>query len=164
VHTTLITVHATAAVLSLVAAVVVLLPRGLAPAAARAVAGVLVAATAVMALSLAGAVAVGWADQPPPARGVFTALVVLATAAAVQSVLAVPAAQRQDRAQVARLYGAGGFVLITQATGFAAIAVLDVLSVAGVVIVAVATVLALRALVGQLRAAAERTSPVAPAG
>ncbi|MGQ7298255.1 hypothetical protein [Quadrisphaera sp. KR29] len=163
-HATFVTVHAAAATTSLVAAVVLLLPRRLPDRTARSVAGVLVGSTAVMALSLAGAVVVAWDDRPAAARAVFTALAVLAAAAAVLAVRAAGAAPPRTPEQVARLYGAGGFVLITQVTGFSAVAVLDVLPTAGVVAVAVATVLAARTAVGRLRAAAGATAAAGGAG
>lgn len=155
-HAALITVHAAAAVTSLLAAVVVLLPRGLPPRAARVAALVLTAATAVMALGLAAAVAVGWRDQPTAAHAVFVGLGALAAVAAGQAVRAARAVQRRSPGELSRLYDAGGFVLITQVTGFAAIAVLDVLPTAGVVVTAVLAVLAGRAAVGRLRSAASR--------
>ncbi|TNM64111.1 hypothetical protein FHN55_14885 [Streptomyces sp. NP160] len=155
-HAALVSVHAAAAVTSLLAAVVVLLPRGLPRRAARTAAVVLVAATAVMALALAAAVASGWRDQPTVAHVVFVGLGVLAAVAAGQAARAARAVQRRTPAEASRLYDAGGFVLITQVTGFAAIAVLDVLPTAGVVITAVLTVLVARLAVGHLRAAAQR--------
>jgi hypothetical protein len=156
VHATLVTVHAAAAVTSLLAAVVVLLPRGLPPRTARAAARVLTTATAVMVLGLAAAVAVGWRDQPAAAHAVFVGLAALAAVAAGQAVRAARAVQRRSPGELSRLYDAGGFVLITQVAGFAAIAVLEVLPTAGVVGVAVLAVLAARAVVGRLRVAASR--------
>ncbi len=162
-HAALITVHATAATAALLTAAVLLLPRPVPTAARRPLALAVTVATGVMALSLAAAVAVGWDDQPPVADAVFTGLVVLALVATRSAAAAVPVAERRTAAQVERLYHRGGFVLITQLTGFAAIAVLDVLPVWGLVAVAVATVLAARAVVGALQAAALRQL-VAPVG
>ncbi|WP_432547434.1 hypothetical protein [Kineococcus sp. SYSU DK004] len=153
-HTTLITVHAAAAVVSLLTAVLLLLPRPLPGRAARALALALAVSTAVMTATLAAAVAVGWAGRPAAANGVFAGLTVLAAAATACAVAAVPVAPRRDAAQVERLSARGGFVLITQCAGLAAVAVLDVAPGWAVAAVSVAVVLVAREVVQRLRRAA----------